>query len=197
MTAPVLHLLAGSNGAGKTTLAQHVLLPITHLPFVNADLIAEDLWPGDRAAQARGALEVSRLAAERRDFLLRRRASFVTETVFSHPSKVAVVRQAQDLGYAVTLHVVLIPVDLAVARVADRVGAGGHQVPEQKIRERYQRLFPLVAQALRAADAGVVYDNSSLDEPFRRVARLQYGQLVGEPTWPAWTPSALTGLATS
>ncbi|CAM3201531.1 zeta toxin family protein [Nocardioides dubius] len=194
MTTPVLHLLAGSNGSGKTTLAQQVLLPLTHLPFVNADLIAEHLWPGDRDAQARGALEVSQLAAERRDFLLRRRASFVTETVFSHASKVALVRQAQDLGYAVTLHVVMIPEDLAVARVSDRVDAGGHQVPEQKIRARYRRVFPLVAQALRATDRGVVYDNSSLDEPFRRVARLQYGQVVGDPQWPSWTPAAIARL---
>ncbi|MFS3130469.1 zeta toxin family protein [Nocardioides sp. Bht2] len=191
MTSPVLHLLAGSNGSGKSTFAEHVLLPTTHLPFVNADLIAEEIWPDDREAQALGALEVSRLAAKRREFLLRRGTSFVTETVFSHPSKVSVVQHAQVLGYAVTLHVIVVPEELAVARVADRVRAGGHQVPEQKIRDRYRRLFPLVAQALRSADSGVVYDNSSLDEPFRRIARYRYGQIVGEPVWPIWAPETL------
>lgn len=45
-------MLAGSNGAGKSTLAERVLIPRTHLPFVNADLIAEDLWPGDRERQS-------------------------------------------------------------------------------------------------------------------------------------------------
>lgn len=194
MTSPVLHLVAGSNGAGKTTLAQKVLLPATHLPFINADLIAEGLWPGDRDAQSKGALDVSQIATERREFLIRRGASFVTETVFSHSSKVAVVTQAQARGFTVTLHVVLVPEDLAVARVAHRVQFGGHQVPEVKIRERYQRLFPLVAQALRAADWGVVYDNSSLDKPFREVAQFRYGHGVGKHRWPEWAPAALSDL---
>lgn len=193
MSTPVLHLLAGSNGAGKSTLAS-VLVRRTGLEFVNADLIAEDLWPGDRAEQERQARRVSDLAAERRDFLLRRSASFVTETVFSHPSKLDLVRRARARGYLVTLHVVVIPEDLAVARVNDRVAAGGHQVPEERIRSRYRRLWPLVAEAVRLADSGYVYDNSALDAPLRRVARYRYGHPVGGADWPTWAPTALTDL---
>jgi predicted ABC-type ATPase len=190
VSTPVLHLLAGSNGSGKSTFAE-ILIARTHLSFVNADLIAGELWPGDRDEQVRHAAEVSVLAAEVRERLLDERSSFITETVFSHESKVELVRQAQQRGYTVHLHVMLVPEDLAVERVADRVETGGHLVPEEKIRGRYGRLWRLVAQARDLVDRADFYDNSSLDRPFRRVAVYEYGQLVGNPDWPVWAPRAL------
>ncbi|WP_224279793.1 zeta toxin family protein [Nocardioides lacusdianchii] len=192
MSTPVLHLLAGSNGAGKSTLAESILMPRTHLPFVNADLIAEEMWPGDRDEQARRAREVSILAAQERTGLLAGRRSFITETVFSHHSKLELIRDAQREGYGISLHVVMIPEDLAVERVFDRVVAGGHMVPEEKVRARYRRLWELVTQARSMVDRADFYDNSTLDAPFTRVAVYEYGQPVGRPIWPAWTPEALT-----
>lgn len=192
MSTPVLHLLAGSNGAGKSTFAHEILIPRTHLRFVNADLIAEALWPDDRSTQAKKASIVSGLAAEEREALLLDGVSFITETVFSHASKLDLMERAHTLGYTIWLHVVLIPEELAVERVLDRVAAGGHTVPEPKIRARYRRLWSLVAQARAAADRAVFYDNSSLDEPFRRIAVYEYGQQVGRPLWPSWTPPELT-----
>lgn len=191
MSTPVLHLLAGSNGAGKSTFAEAFLIPRTHLPFVNADLIAARLWPDDREEQARRAPEVSQLAAEERDRLIATRVSFITETVFSHPSKLDLLQQAREFGYTVWLHIVMVPEGLAVERVADRVAAGGHTVPEDKIRGRYGRLWGLVARAHDVADRAEFYDNSSLDAPFRRVAVYEYGQIVGRPDWPAWVAAEL------
>ena len=52
---PVLHLLVGPNGAGKTTLFERVLSPITHLPFINADVLARQHWPGDEEAHGHEA----------------------------------------------------------------------------------------------------------------------------------------------
>jgi predicted ABC-type ATPase len=191
VSTPVLFLLAGPNGAGKSTFAEHILIPRTHLPFVNADVIAAHRWPGDRERQSQAALEVSRLAADARAQLMTTRTSFITETVFSHPSKLTLVQQARALGYNVFLEVVLIPEGTAVQRVIDRMHMGGHVVPEAKIRERYERLWSLVAQARDAVDRAQFYDNSSLDAPFRRVAVYEYGQVVGDPVWPTWTPSVL------
>lgn len=159
---PALHVLAGPNGAGKTTFVEELLRPVLHLPFVNADAIATD-----------------------------RRASFIAETVFSHPSKVELIRAAKDAGYVVTLHVILIPEELAVARVASRVAHGGHSVPETKVRERFARLFTLVAQAIDAVDEAHVYDNSRAARPFKQVAVFLQGKPVGSPAWPAWTPPTL------
>ena len=89
------------------------------------------------------------------------------------------------------LHVVLVPEELAVQRVALRVKAGGHSVPENKIRERYHRLWPLVADAIRRCDQATVYDNSRLKGP-KIVAQMTDGFIVGSTDWPDWTPGELT-----
>ena len=191
MSTPVLHLLAGPNGSGKSTFVDRHLAPATHLPFVNADVIAARTWPGDEVAHA---YEASRLSADERRRLLGVRASFMTETVFSHESKVDLVRWAVDLGYLVTLHVVLVPVELSLARVADRVARGGHAVPEEKVRARHARLWPLVARAATQSDRAMFYDNTRATSPFRQVAELDHGAPVGLPDWPVWAAPELVGL---
>ncbi|MCU0295762.1 MAG: zeta toxin family protein [Candidatus Nanopelagicales bacterium] len=185
---PVLHLIAGPNGAGKTTLATRVIAPVTRLPFVNADVIAALRWP---LAQAEHAYEASQVAAEQRQELIAARTSFITETVFSHPSKLALIHDAQAAGYHVNLHVVLVPEGLTVARVRDRVRRGGHSVPEEKIRERYHRLWSLVVQARVLAERTYVYDNTLAATPLQLIASYEYGLLVGSPDWPVWTPVEL------
>jgi len=191
VSTPVLHLLAGPNGAGKSTLAERVIVPVTKLPFVNADVIAAREWPG---SEPEHAYDASRRAAAIRTKMLERRASFVTETVFSHASKVDLVRLAVQRGYVVHLHVVLVPLDLSVARVDERVRRGGHTVPTNKIRARYERLWELVARAAGDADRTFFYDNSSASQAFREVARLDRGVLVGSAGWPRWAPTAVTAL---
>ena len=133
-----MHLLTGPNGAGKSTLVTRVLQPVTGLPFVNADLIAAREWPD---AEAEHAYDASHLAAPNRDELIADGASFITETVFSHQSKVDLVRTAHDVGYLVHLHVIVMPANLCAARVAERVLNGGHSAPEEKIRQRHERLW--------------------------------------------------------
>lgn len=188
MSTPVLHVLAGPNGAGKSTFATRLLQPVTHLPFVNADVIAAERWPD---AQLEHAYAAASAAAEERQRLMNGRSSFITETVFSHPSKVDLVQHAVDRGYMVSLHVILVPVELSVRRVAERVRRGGHDVPEAKIRAHYDRLWPFVATARGAADRAEFYDNSTAATPFRRVASYERGRLTSPPSWPSWAPSVL------
>jgi len=183
-----LDLVVGSNGAGKSTFIELTLAPL--LPgssFVNADEIAKLRWPDAPGAHAYAA---ARIAAETRAKLIERGESFIAETVFSHPSKLELIDLAHAVGYTVILHAMLIPEDLAVLRVRHRVEAGGHDVPEQKIRERYQRLWKLVAIAATRADSATFYDNSTVTGP-RIVAQIAGGFVVGSPAWPTWTPAEL------
>ena len=181
--------VVGPNGAGKSTFVELTLAPV--LPksvFVNADEIAKHRWPTDPTAHA---YEAARVAADTRTKLIGLRRSFIAETVFSHPSKLELIDTAHAAGYTIVLHVLLVPEELAVQRVQHRVNAGGHDVPEDKIRQRYQRLWPLVATAITRCDSATVYDNSALKGP-RIVAQMSGGHLIGAPTWPAWTPLALS-----
>ncbi len=187
MSDPVLHLIAGPNGAGKSTFFARVLGPITHLPFINADEIAAVRWPGNEVEHA---YEAAALAAEEREARISDRQSFASETVFSHESKVELLRQAEAAGYRTTLHVLVIPVDLAVVRVGLRVEEGGHDVPEEKIRGRHARLWAHVREAIGVVDEAIVYD-SSMAVGYRRVATFIDGRLVNEPDWPGWAPDDL------
>lgn len=187
MSRPILHVVAGPNGSGKSTFAHRYLIRRTHLPFINADEIAAARWPGDEQARA---YDASRSAAEARAAAIAARESFIAETVFSHPSKRDLILEAVGEGYQVELHVMLVPEELAVLRVRHRVAAGGHGVPEDKVRARYGRLYTLVAQARTVAHRTTFYDNSSA-KPFRTVAVFDRGVATETPAWPAWTPPEL------
>jgi len=183
-----LHVVIGPNGSGKTTFVTEFLAQ--ELPgyvYVNADEIAKARWPANPGAHA---YEAAQVAAETRAQLIASGRSFIAETVFSHPSKLDLIRSAQEAAYQVVLDVMLVPEELAVRRVAYRVGAGGHDVPERKIRERYHRLWPLVAQAISIVDRAVVYDNSRTVGPVR-VAAFFGGLPVGGVTWPEWAPEPM------
>ena len=184
-----LDLVVGPNGAGKSTFIELSLAPL--LPgsvLVNADEIAKSRWPTDSAAHA---YEAARVAADTRTRLIELRRSFIAETVFSHPSKLELIDTARAADYIVALHVLLIPEELAVHRVRIRVAAGGHDVPEDKIHQRYQRLWALVATAITRCDSATVYDNSALKGP-RIVAQMSGGRLIGASGWPIWTPQVLS-----
>ncbi len=184
-----LDLVVGPNGSGKTTFVEQRLAPL--LPgsaFVNADVIAKDRWPN---AAEEHSYEAAKMAAAIRDALITQGESFIAETVFSHPSKLDLVHNAREAGYVIVVHIIMVPVELSVARVAIRVAEGGHGVPENKIRERYDRLWPLVAEAIDRADHASVYDNSAPDVT-RIVAKYVDGDVVSEIIWPTWAPADLT-----
>ncbi|BBZ09228.1 hypothetical protein MDOR_33970 [Mycolicibacterium doricum] len=181
-----LDLVVGPNGAGKSTFVTFTLAPL--LPrsvFVNADEIARQRWPDDVETHA---YEAAGIAAATRSTLVAQRRSFIAETVFSHPSKLDLITAAHAAQYTVVLHVFMVTEDLSVERVRHRVIAGGHSVPEDKIRGRHRRLWDLVERAMTLSDTATVYDNSRREGP-RIVAQFVGRDIVGAPSWPEWTPS--------
>lgn len=182
-------MVVGPNGAGKSTFVALTLAPLlAGSVFVNADEIARRRWPSSAVEHS---YDAARIAGETRLALIEQGRSFIAETVFSHASKLELIEIAHASGYTVIVHVLLIPEDLAVHRVAHRVRAGGHEVPEDKIRQRHRRLWDLVAAAIARADTATVYDNSAIGGP-RIVAEFSGGVPVGAPGWPLWTPRGLS-----
>ncbi|HNP55463.1 MAG TPA: zeta toxin family protein [Gordonia sp. (in: high G+C Gram-positive bacteria)] len=187
MSSPRLDLVAGCNGAGKSTLIRTLLRPaLPGSTYVNADDIAHSKWPGD---EEKKSYEAARLADHARTTLLEHGHPFITETVFSHPSKLELIDEAIGLGFRVVLHIVMVPEEVAVRRVHSRVLSGGHSVPEDKIRARYQR--PLLAAAVCRSTEAFVYDNG--DEQTVLVAEFERG-FATAAAWPAWTPAAISAL---
>lgn len=185
---PVFHMLAGPNGAGKSTLYELRIKPRhPYTQFVNADLLAWKHY--GHPAQTREETETGqRLANERRDELMSERCDLITESTFSHPSKLELLQQAREYGYEIFVyHIHLNSADISVSRVAQRVRKGGHPVPEDKIRERFARNQSLIREAVMMADRAYVFDNSVLGRPHQEVLEFKEGKVisVGDAT-PPW-----------
>jgi len=133
-----LWILAGGNGAGKSTFYRTQLAPLG-LPFINADVLAKELYP---QSPEEHSYDAAKRASEIRFQLLHEGRSFCFETVFSHPSKIDFVAQAKALGYEIVLVFIhLDTVSLNQARVAQRLSEGGHNVPDEKVASRIPRLL--------------------------------------------------------
>jgi predicted ABC-type ATPase len=135
MTTPIAVLIAGPNGAGKTTFARQ-FIPLLHpgVPFLNADEIQrESPRFASTSAAAReliARLDAAEGAAE----------SFAVETTLASKSYLPRLRRWSKLGFSTVLHFIELPsADFAVARVRARVIAGGHDIPEEDVRRRFDR----------------------------------------------------------
>jgi len=106
-----------------------------------------------------------RLAQIAADFLrkklLKEKRRFSFETVFSHPSKLDIMRKAVQEGYKVYLYFVSTesPV-INKFRVAARKEKGGHDVPGDKIESRYYRSLDLLYDACQLSYQVYFFDNS-------------------------------------
>ena len=197
--APILHILAGPNGAGKTTFYDNLLSRQVSAEFVNPDRLALHAL-GHNATTAEHAKLGQDLANARRDALIAASKSLVTESTFSHPSKLELIGQAKAAGFRVVVyHLNLESGDLAVARVEHRVLYGGHAVPSDRIRGRYERNQALIRQAILEADRGFVFDNSRKGFRPRQLMQFDMGVVVKVaddlPRWAAKLYAPEIGLA--
>lgn len=178
-----LWILVGGNGAGKSTFYKTRLQP-KGLPFINADIIAKELFPDSPEEHS---YDAAILAEEQRNRLLLEGRSFCFETVFSHPSKIDFVAKAKAYGYEINLVFIhLNNPSLNKARVLQRVKEGGHNVPDDKIEGRIPRVLDNVQKAISLCDQVLILDNSSLDNPFKPMAVVTHSQCKiynPEETW--------------
>ena len=153
-------IIAGPNGAGKTTFAREFLPNEAGCPvFVNADLIAAGLAP---FAPATAAIQAGRLMLQELQRHFAARESFAFETTLSGRGYLRLIDEWQEAGYRVKLiFLQLDSAEEAIARVAQRVKQGGHDISEPVIRRRFsagRRNFEhLYAPKV---DAWVLYDNA-------------------------------------
>ncbi len=156
-------VIAGPNGAGKTTFAQEFLpgeAGCSH--FVNADLIAAGLSPftPELAAARAGRIMLQQIHDH-----VRKGEGLAFETTLSGRIYMRLLPLWQAEGYTVKLFFLQLPSpEMAIARVRQRVAAGGHNVPDAVIRRRFDaglRNFREVYKAL--VDEWVLYDNSGVN----------------------------------
>lgn len=183
--APLIVMLAGPNGAGKSTTAKAFLKGALHVDeFVNADVIAQGL---SAFQPERAAIEAGRIMLRRLKELAHQRCSFAFESTLASRSFAPWIAVLRSQGYEFALLFLWLPSpEHAVARVAERVRLGGHDVPETVVRRRYAaglRNFFELYQPL--TDMWRCYDNSRSSEPHLMAAG--NGRIITEvadsPRW--------------
>jgi predicted ABC-type ATPase len=132
MEKPELVVIGGPNGSGKTTLARQYLIesPYTYL---SADDIASELSPNQ---PEKAAIQAARVFSIKFAEGLDRREMLVVESTLAGLSLKRWMTLAKEKGYRITVvFVFLDSVELNLARIAERVARGGHDVPEEDVRD--------------------------------------------------------------
>lgn len=183
---PVLFVLAGVNGAGKSSVGGH-LLERQGMPWFNPDTFARELMASTGCDQRTANVAAWHEGVRRLDEAIAKRCSFAIETTLgghTMPAKIAKAARTHDV---LMWFCGLDSDDHHVARVRARVAAGGHDIPEAKIRERYPAALTNLIALLPKIARLQVYDNSTDAAPGEpipdpvRVAEVLKGKLA----WPA------------
>ena len=133
---PQLLIVGGPNGAGKTTVALQYASSEA-IAYIGADAIAALIAPDDPTS---ARVEAARQFIRSVDDTFADKGSCVVESTLSGRSFRNRILEGRNLGYEITIVFVFVDsVDACIARVAERVRKGGHDVPESDIRRRYVR----------------------------------------------------------
>ena len=137
---PEVVIIAGPNGAGKTTFADEYLAATRRsFKFVNADEIALEVAVRG-LPQPRADIRAARIMLDRINQLVAIGADFVFETTLATRTYAQKIPQWQRSGYRATLIYLRLPTaEASVARARRRVEAGGHGIPQQTIRQRFDK----------------------------------------------------------
>jgi predicted ABC-type ATPase len=193
VNAKTLFVFAGANGSGKTTLYKRHKHIFSEIPFVNADEMLKEVTGNNDPSNAKFGQELANAEIEK---CFAEEKSFVFETVFSHESKIELVKRAKLLGYAVSIYFCHLS-DAAqnIARVKHRIDQGGHDVPEEKIITRIPRTLENVRTALQFADDFYVFDNSYTEGHQLVAYKKVYSEVTIVPSAPDWVRDLVKSVA--
>lgn len=152
---PEIIVFAGPNGSGKSTITQFAKVIE---PYINADEIK-------RATNCTD-LEAAQKADELRNHLVDSKQGFTFETVLSTDRNLKLLKRAKEEGFFIRcVYVITASPDVNVLRVKVRHNNGGHDVPEEKVRSRYERCLTIIPELIDICDIFHLYDNTTT--PFR------------------------------
>ena len=174
----VYSIIGGVNGVGKSSFTGVLKERSTDLGIiVDVDKITAEMGAG--------ALAGGKAALRKINECIEKGVSFTQETTLSGHKTEATAKQAKELGYHVRLfYIGLDTATESLARIANRVRRGGHDIPENDVERRFAGRWEAVTKILPYCDEAEFYDN---DNGFVKVAEYRNGELraVGNhrPKW--------------
>lgn len=180
---PKMLMICGPNGAGKSTIRQTVGLD-DEMPVIDPDRLARESGLSPIAA--------GKAAANLARGYIASGTSFARESTMTARFDAELVDLAKSSGFEVELiYIGLDSPEFAVARVAERVANGGHDVPQEDIKRRYRRGLSNLRTMLAKVDQGRVYDNT--EGGYQSVMEVQKGRVLIKEgvSFPSWLSDAL------
>lgn len=163
MQKPEIVVIAGPNGSGKSTFTEFIVGPNQFadesFEYINADDI-------QRSTNCE-PLEAAIMATEKRETALREGRNFAFETVLSTRRNLDLLIKAKENGYFIRcFYFLTASSSINIQRVNSRVEEGGHSVPEEKIKSRYDKALSLIPELVEVCDSLNIWDNST-EKPYR------------------------------
>ena len=161
--APRFWIVAGPNGSGKSSLYDQTNIESfgRSVWIINPDLLAARIRSVESLEPDAANLEAVRRIEAWLDASIQAHQTVGVETVLSTPKYRRLVSAAKSRKFAINLiYVLLQSPALCVERVRLRVAKGGHDVPTQKIIDRWQRSLDQLPWYLEQADRAWLFDNS-------------------------------------
>ena len=185
-----LPVITGPNGSGKSTLTNALDFEGCE-NLLDPDAIARRMNPTD---PGRMGVAAGRETLRRTQSYLKERTSFAIETTLASKKTLQIMQEAKVLGYAVQIvYVCLNTAERCVNRVRERALQGGHDVPDEDIRRRYDRSLANLTATIHLADRAILFDNSGTE--YRKIVEIERGLVLlhaeKEPTWAATVRAAL------
>jgi predicted ABC-type ATPase len=178
-----LTLIAGANGSGKSTLTSSNPDIFASIPLLDPDAIARTI---QSMVAGPSAIAAARQALQSIEQHLRDGRDFAVETTLSGKNYLRVILEARALGFEVVLiYIGTETVETNLARIANRVLAGGHNIPETDVRRRYQRSLSNAPIAITRADHVILFDNST-EQGYQLVAVIDGGKAEWLGSLPKW-----------
>jgi predicted ABC-type ATPase len=166
MIKPEITVFAGPNGSGKSTLT-NIYKP--KYKYINADEIQKTLNCSN--------IDAAIMATRMREECLNNNEDFCFETVLSTERNLNLLKEAKLKGYFIKcFFVVTVSEEINVQRVKYRVSTGGHDVPEDKIKDRYKKSISMIRELYKICDILQIYDNSgdSIIRIFKKRKEIYY-----------------------
>jgi len=162
---PVLYVLAGVNGAGKSSIGGRHLHDVAGMPWFNPDTFAREYRRASGCSQQEANATAWTEGMRRLDDAVVHGAHYAFETTLggrSVPARIAAAAATHDV---ILWYCGLASPELHIARVRARVAAGGHDIPEDKIRERWRSSLVNLIALLPCLHSVTAHDNSAQAKP--------------------------------
>lgn len=135
----IIYIIGGLNGSGKTTFADTVVVSNNpNLTYLNPDLIAQGLGADFNLS----SLKAGRILLTQINQKILKNESFAFESTLSGLTYASIISSAKTRGYKIVIYFLYVKnIEININRIKKRVSQGGHSIPTDTVKRRYQRCF--------------------------------------------------------